>query len=260
MRVDSPNPVLVGWSMVRSLIRVEPPRPAGTGSCDHSLLGNALSRLATEGTHRLPDVEPMLVGYLEDMRTVDPDGLTPDEAKAFWINLYNAGALRLAASAQSAGEDSVLRVPGAFRSSFIVIDGQALSLDDVEHAKVRRFGDPRVHGALVCGSVSCPTLRKMPYVGEDLDAQLDDQLRSFLANGGAVPDSANNTISLSRVFNWFGSDFVRPHRMPTFLPSSSQKVLPAIGPWLSAEAAELAARGARVEYQTYDWGLRCSVA
>ena len=46
-------------------------------------------------------------------------------------------------------------------------------LDDIEHGKVRRFGDPRIHSALVCGSVSCPTLRFEPYEGDRLDASAD---------------------------------------------------------------------------------------
>lgn len=256
----SPNYLKVAWSIVRSLQRIEPPRPGGTGSVDHPLLEDALRELAEGGTSALPAVQPVLTAYLEKMRNVDPDALTSDGAKAFWLNLYNAGALQLAGTALAAGEDSVLRVPGAFQAPFVEIAGVPLSLDDVEHAKVRRFGDPRIHAALVCGSVSCPTLRSLPYEARGLSEQLDDQMRFFLANGGAVVDRAEHTIHLSRIFGWFGSDFVRPDRMPTFVPSRSRSVLRSIRPWLEGEAESLAGRAPSVRYQPYDWGLRCAVA
>lgn len=250
----------VAWSILRSLQRVDPPRPEGVGSVDHSGLAPVLTALAVGQTSALPETESTLDVYLDQVASIDPDSLRRDEALAFWINVYNGGALRLAARAMAGGHDSVLRVPGGFQEPFVMIAGRSLSLDDIEHAKIRRFRDPRVHSALVCGSVSCPTLRGEPYLGDGLDRQLDDQMRSFLANGGAVVDPSGQMVHLSRVFNWFGSDFVRPARMPTFLPSRSSRVLGALRPWLQDEAAEVADRGGGVEYQAYDWGLRCSVA
>ena len=114
--------------------------------------------------------------------------------------------------------DSALRVPGAFNVSWVTVGRESLTLTDIEHGKIRRFGDPRIHAALVCGSVSCPTLRHQPYQG-DIDEQLDDQMRSFLAIGGAVVDRDNGTLRLSRVLLWYGRDLVAPRRMPTLLPA-----------------------------------------
>lgn len=256
----APNPLRVAVSILQSLLRVAPPRLEGHAPLDHSGLAGSLSALATGPTQALLEVQSSLAAYLSQMESVSPDTLAPEHAKAFWINIYNVGALRLAGTALATGRDSVLRIPGGFRTPFATIDGERLSLDDVEHGKVRRFGDPRVHAALVCGSASCPTLRRTPYEGAGLDEQLDDQMRAFLAGGGAVPDSAARVIHLSRVFNWYGSDFVRPQRMPTFVPSRPRRTLASIRPWLAGEAAGLADRGARVVYQAYDWGLRCSVA
>ena len=90
------------------------------------------------------------------------------ERLAFWLNLYNAGALALAADTLSAGENTVLRIPGAFDAPWAMVGGESLSLNDIEHGKIRRFGDPRIHAALVCGSASCPTLRYEPF-GDNLE-------------------------------------------------------------------------------------------
>jgi hypothetical protein len=224
------------------------------------LLRRPLRRLADEGSQALGHLQADLTGYLEWLHGQSPDGLTHGEALASWINLYNAGALLLADRARSNHERSVLGVPRGFRSSFIDVAGEILSLDDIEHGKLRRFRDPRIHAALVCGSVSCPTLRGEPYAGAGLNEQLDDQLRYFLASGGSNVDRPGRVVRLSRVFLWFGADFVRPHRMPTFLPAARSSVLSALAPWLEPDVADwIASTHPRVEFQSYDWGLRCVV-
>lgn len=256
--VNGPNPIKVAWSILRSQLRTKRPKPTGAGSVVHSALLGPLQALAEGRTAALGEIRPDLDYYLGSLAAVDPDQLTTTDALAFWLNLYNAGALRLAANAFIAGEDSVLRVPGGFSGTFTTIAGESLSLDAIEHAKIRRFGDPRIHGAIVCGSISCPTLRNEPYVGERLDEQLDDQMRFFLRSGGA---SANQeALLLSRVFLWYGADFVRPGRMPTWAPTSKKKVALALREWFDEETgAVVDGKDLSIEFQPYDWGLRCSI-
>ncbi|HZD23788.1 MAG TPA: hypothetical protein VE569_10370, partial [Acidimicrobiia bacterium] len=110
------------------------------------------------------------------------------------------------------------------------------------------------------GSVSCPTLRSEPYSGENLDAQLDDQVRHFLTAGGCRPDIGKSVVHLSRVFLWFGADFVRPHRMPTLWPVRSSQTLAALKRWMDPDTASwIESVNPDVEFQRYDWGLRCTV-
>jgi hypothetical protein len=154
----------------------------------------------------------------------------------------------------------VLRVPGAFDRPWATISGEELSLNAIEHGKIRRFGDPRIHGALVCGSVSCPTLRYQPF-GPDLNEQLDDQMASFLAGGGAAVDRLSGTLRLSWIFLWYGGDFVRPKRMPTWLPARKRDLARVIARWLPADdAAWVLTSSPTVDYADYDWGLACSIA
>ncbi len=242
------------WNISRAIRKTRPPAPAGQASFDHGGFAPVLLALQKGGLAHVALKPDVLEGYIETTTEVDPDALSRNEALAFWLNLYNAGAIRLAVKAMMAGHDSVLRLPGAFGEAFARFGGENLSLDAIEHGKVRRFGDPRVHTALVCGSISCPTVRFEPYTGLSVDDQLDNQIRSFLAGGGAVlnPD---RSVSLSRILHWYGADFVRPHRMPTLLPSARSSVLQAIQRWLPDEM-----RGSRrVAFQPYDWGLGCSI-
>ncbi len=258
MMAAQPNPLRVALSILAAR-RTARPKPSGTGSVDHDELAHVLTELKQRGIAFLPDCIPTLQEYRDRLSSVDPDSLTRDEALAYWLNLYNAGALTLAAEAVDDDADSVLRVPGAFSDPWATVGDERLTLNDIEHGKIRRFGDPRIHGALVCGSASCPTLRLEPYDG-GVDVQLDEQMRTFLAMGGAFVDRDTSTIRLSRVFLWYGRDFVVSHRMPTLLPARRRAVINSVASWLSP-GDELWARKTRpkVEFADYDWALACSI-
>jgi hypothetical protein len=257
MSSDRPNYLKFGWSMLRAQ-RVAKPRPAGSGSVDHTGLGAVLDVLADAGVPGLAGQRPQIAAYVDDLAALDPDQLSRNEALAFWLNLYNAGALDLAARTALQRDRSVLRVPGAFSRPWVRVAGEALSLDDIEHGKVRRFGDPRIHGALVCGSASCPTLRYEPYAGPAVDKQLDHQMRAFLAGGGARYDEALQRLELSRIFKWYGADFVRPHHMPAWIPASKQAVVAAVEQWLDPGLRKRVGTTA-IGFQPYDWTLACSI-
>jgi hypothetical protein len=252
--------IRVGWSIVTVLRTVRSPNPIGIEGADPGDYGAVLAEVARQGPQSLSGLVGDLEAFIKAQGEIDPDSLSPSGSLAYWLNLYNAGALALAGRASLDARDSVLREPGAFTNPFVTVAGESLSLDGIEHGKVRRFGDPRIHGALVCGAVSCPTLRPTPYVWSDLDAILDDQMRAFLAGGGAAVDEGNGALHLSRIFSWFSGDFVRPTRMPTFLPGRRSKLVEAIVPWMEPEIARwLSEASPAVQFQPYNWGLRCSV-
>lgn len=257
---NGPNPLQTAWHMMRAR-RIKVPQPVGESAVDHGSLARVLDRLQRNGVRTLLDASDELIDYRDTLASEDPDELTPTESLAFWINLYNAGALHRAAQAYSHNYESVLRVPGAFSAPWVTVGGESMSLDDIEHGKIRRFGDPRIHGALVCGSVSCPTLRSEPFDGAGLDEQLDSQMRFFLSNGGSRLDRTENTLHLTRVLKWYGGDFVRPHKMPTLRPARASDLSSAISPWLDPDdALYVATIRPRVVFAAYDWGLGCSVA
>jgi len=256
---NGPNPLAAAWYMIRAR-RLRSPRPDGDGTVDHSPLAAVLDQLQSEGVRSLAGAASDLEAYRDAISSIDPDDLARQESLALWINLYNAGALHRAGRAFSRNYDSVLRVPGAFSAPWATVSGETMSLDDIEHGKIRRFSDPRIHGALVCGSVSCPTLRGEPFDGMALDEQLDDQMRSFLSNGGATLNKATNTLHLTRVLKWYGGDFVRPARMPTLRPARAPDIARAISHWFDPDDANhVAKHDPSVEFAAYDWGLGCSV-
>jgi len=256
---DTPNYIRGAWSILKAL-RSGHPNPTGDGSVDHAEFEKVLVRMKNGGLGMLPDLHPNLLDYVTRLEGIDPDSLTRSDSLAYWLNLYNAGALLLASEAQEAGLTSVLRTPGIFHRDRFVVRGESLSLDDVEHGKIRRFGEPRIHGALVCGSLSCPTLRPEPFTGASLEYQLDDQMRRFLAGGAVAIDTNRRSVTLSKVFQLYGPDFVRPTAMPAFRPVRKATILTALSPWLDDKSrSHLAGGGLSLSYQDYDWSLACTI-
>ena len=234
--MSGPNVLTVAAAALWAM-RVRRPRRFGKGAADHRGLKPVLDSLgAGPGVSNLD--EPALRAYLADMQAVPASELSRDHALAFWLNLYNALAVDLVREADASKAGSVLDVRSAFERRIVTVEGTRLSLTDIEHGKIRRFRDPRIHGALVCGSLSCPTLRPEPFQGERMEEQLEDQMRAFVSSGAVRVDRASETVSLSRVFLWYGADFAKPHRMPTWIPARRRDIGRAAVEWVGPEAIE----------------------
>jgi hypothetical protein len=231
---------------------------------DAELFARLLDRYARE----VPDAAGVRVDYrglagapewrrlVAGLAAAEPERLPagPDGRRArlaFWINAYNVLAI-----------DLVMRHPGVASireiGSFLRpvwgreagrVGGRGRSLGEIEHEILRPLGDPRIHGAIVCASVSCPPLRREPFAAERLDEQLDEQLRRWLASPekGLRVDAGAGTLHLSRVFDWFEADFEAAGGVLAFVA----RYAPATeGRWIAEHAGR-----ARVRYLPYDWGL-----
>jgi hypothetical protein len=173
------------------------------------------------------------------------------ERLAFWINAYNILAIDLVVRHPDVGSireiGSLLRPVWGREAG--QVGGRGRSLGEIEHEILRPLGDPRIHAAIVCASVSCPPLRREPFAAARLDEQLDDQMRRWLASPekGLRVDAAAGTVHLSRVFDWFAADFEAGGGALAF----AARFAPAVA------ARFLAERGAdvRVRYLPYDWDL-----
>ena len=135
------------------------------------------------------------------------------ERLAFYINAYNILAMKTVVDHWPL--DSIKDAGGLFGSVWKqdagVIGGRTVSLDQIEHRILRPLGEPRIHMAIVCASVSCPDLRPEPYRAARLDDQLDQQTRAFLANPGKGLRLKGSVARVSRIFDWFEEDFRRAY-------------------------------------------------
>lgn len=202
-----------------------------------------------------------LTGYLQEVAETDPARMNEPEALAFWINAYNAltmklivdnyptkSILRLALAGIKGIPFIVPKVNTPFKVKVGQVGGVTRTLDEIEHSIIRpTFSEPRIHFALVCAAMSCPPLRAEAYTGARLDAQLDDQGRTFLADStkNRVPLD-DDTIQLSKIFTWFESDF----------GGSEAAVQQFIARYAEGEVkAKLEAGGYRIESLGYNWTL-----
>lgn len=131
------------------------------------------------------------------------------ERLAFYINAYNLLTMKMIVEHQplaSIKEVGNLLWP-VWKRTAGTLGGETVSLDDIEHRRLRTLREPRVHFAIVCASVSCPDLRAEPYRAAQLDAQLDDQVLGFLANPGKGSAATDTHLRVSRIFDWFEADF-----------------------------------------------------
>jgi len=184
--------------------------------------------------------------FIELLRQLASSSLViPVESKekmAFWINVYNIGAVRLVVKHHP--EHSIRDIGYLFspvwKKKAIQIAGKWYSLDEIENRVLRPMGDPRIHFAIVCASISCPDLRNEAYSALQLDKQLDDQVRRFLQNTGKGLRFESGTVRVSKIFTWFAKDFRKNGGVQAFI----QKIIP-LEP------------GSRLAYLPYNWELNC---
>ena len=133
------------------------------------------------------------------------------EQLAFLINLYNASTIDLVLKNYpiKSFKDDVGGKEGPWKVEFVKALGKTYTLDHVEHELIRKhYAEPRIHFAVNCASEGCPPLRAEAFTGEKLEAQLEEQTKSFLAKKDANRFEGG-VLYLSPIFDWFKEDFIK---------------------------------------------------
>jgi len=158
-------------------------------------------------------------------------GITYNQFKAFWINVYNYLAVRVIfentcqfdlfgdcrplTSIRQVGEEQ----PSFFLNTvwdlkLLKINSmkEKLSLNDIEHGKLRSPPKPwkedaRIHACIVCASISCPNLRNRAYTVDDIDNEMTENTQDFLKNKKKGVDIVDGKLTATMIFNFFPNDF-----------------------------------------------------
>lgn len=188
-------------------------------------------------------------------RTTDPKPLEPDARKALYVNLYNATILELVLFRNPKGTIQELskapRDLEIFSRPFLVFDGKTVSLNDLEKRLRGEFADPRIHFAIHCASKSCPPIRPEPYGAPDLDGELDDAARKYLASKGVlqvIREGGKIRIVAPRIFDLYAADFKPGGGVLAFLAK--------YGP--PDAAAAIAAGKVKLDFAEHDWSLNAA--
>jgi hypothetical protein len=230
---------------------------AGTTPVSHEILDGLLKKYVKQDGmvdyQGLKTERNKLNEYL-DLLTSNPpndENWSEDEQLAYWINLYNAFTLDLILdhyplkSIKDIG--SSIQIPfvnSPWDIKFIEINGEKYDLNNIEHGIIRKnFNEPRIHFAVNCASFSCPKLRPEAYVGDRLDAQLEEQTIDFI-NDPDRNQIMKGKLKLSKIFLWYSGDFKNGQSLTEFIRRYSQT---------SFE------EDPKVNYMEYDWSLNESI-
>ncbi len=187
------------------------------------------------------------------------DSWSEAEQIAFLINAYNSLTLK-AIIDESPIKASIKDIAGVWRfNRHGLLQGEQ-TLNNIEHDILRaNFTEPRIHAALVCAAISCPYLRQEAFTGDQLDAQLDDQVRIFLSRSEVLEiDREKGEVKLSSIFDWFKEDWAAGFSTSEgFTGSDNERaVLNFISGYVDeADRDYLKAGDYSIRYSDYDWSL-----
>ena len=216
--------------------------------------------------------------FLRTLGSVDEnvfESWTEEQRLAFWINAYNAFTIKAIIDHYPikrsftlvgifyAPSDSILQIKGVWTKLQFRALGNMVTLDEIEHQILRKkFNEPRIHMAINCASISCPDLRNEAYTPEKLEEQLADASINFVNNPdkGVYVNEQSGKVKLSKIFKWFGDDFINNYGSKKLFNNYSLKenaVLNFTSEYIESEEVKeyLMNNKLKIGYLGYDWHL-----
>lgn len=194
--------------------------------------------------------DSLFMKTMSALALVDPTALpVSNQTKAFWINAYNFGAMRMIVEHYPVDTITSFKISlfkHPWSKASLRVGDHLYSLSEIEKEKLlKEYDDPRIVFAVSCAAVSCPDRTAKAFNGQDLDEQLDNQIREFFSNSGKglLIDRGQGRLTLSWILqkdaHLFGDD-IKAFVMP-YLPLESQG-------WLKNHDVE-------IHYFDHDWTL-----
>ena len=183
---------------------------AAASAMDHSSLQSVLSThvdAAGNVDYAAVQATGALDEYLTALETAAEPGGRADKM-AFWINAYNALTVDLIADNFPLSSIKELDGGDPWESRRFTVAGQLVTLNHIEHMILRPMGDARIHAAVNCASRGCPPLPRVAFTGARLDEQLNAVSTAWIQSNGITVDVEHGMVSLSKIFEWYGDDFV----------------------------------------------------
>ncbi|NIP46778.1 MAG: DUF547 domain-containing protein [Gammaproteobacteria bacterium] len=197
--------------------------PTSTASIDHGDWDVFLGRnLVThrDGVNRIAyakvseDDRQRLRSYLGKLAAIRISDYSREEQRAFWINMYNALTVDVVLEHYPVETIRAIRIsPGFFSigpwgKKLISVEGEKLSLDDIEHRILRPiWKDPRIHYAVNCASLGCPKLMPRAFTAANTEALLEQGARDFINSYHGARFEADGRLTASSIYDWFQEDF-----------------------------------------------------
>lgn len=235
--------------------------PASTLSVDHAAWDAFLATyvvVRADGANRVdyarvtPADKAALGRYIRALEATPVSKLARPQQRAYWINLYNA--VTVATVLKHYPVTSIRDIdisPGWFSdgpwgAKLVTVEGEKLSLDDIEHRILRPiWRDPRIHYAVNCAALGCPSLLARAYRADDMDRVLTANARAYVNDPRGARVEAGGGIVVSSIYEWFKADF----------GGTDRGVLAHLRKYAEGETASALAAARGIDGDAYDWTL-----
>ncbi len=169
------------------------------------------------------------------------DGASPAEKKAFYINAYNMVVIYQITKYYPL--KSALDQSGFFDQVKHTIAGERMTLNKLEIVKLlSTYKDSRVHFALSCAAKGCPKLASFAFFPNKLDQQLKDRSELALNSNYFIRlNQKDKKVSISMIFKWYEKDFT----------TNGNTVLSSINKFRNNKIPS----SYSIDYYKYDWSL-----
>ena len=227
----------------------------------HQLFSELLNKYVKNGLVDYKNLknDDRLDNYLAQLSNTNSTHFTQDQKLAFWINTYNAFTLKVVSENYPIKSITELHTGGkligyligktVWDKKFIIINNEKYSLNDIEHKILRQMNEPRIHFAIVCASISCPSLSNEAFNSNKLEVQLEKSVKKFINDSARNHfDLKNRKAYISKIFSWFNEDF----------GTSDDNILKFISNYLPYDIQEDLKKNFAnwsIVYKSYDWNL-----
>ncbi len=234
--------------------------PGATETVDHGAWQRILGTYLAPGADRVnrfayasigPADRHALDGYIARLAATPVSALARPEQLAYWINLYNALTVRVVldhypvASIRDIAISPGLFAIGPWDKTLIEVEGEAVSLNDIEHRILRPiWRDPRVHYGVNCAAIGCPDLQARAFTAENAEALLDAAARAYVNHPRGARIEAGR-LTVSSIYAWFREDF----------GGTEAGVIAHLTRYAGPEHVKALETVADIEDYEYDWAL-----
>lgn len=235
--------------------------PAATAAIDHDPWDRLLAAYSVQGGDGITRFayarlsagrdRSVLDDYLAGLGGVAISRYGRGQQLAYWLNLYNALTVKVVldhypvASIRDIDISPGLFADGPWGKPLIAVEGEAVSLDDIEHRILRPiWADPRIHYGVNCASLGCPNLPPRAFRAGTSDRQLTQGARDFV-NHPRGAQVENGRLTVSSIYVWFEDDF----------GGNAGGVIAHLRRYAAPPLARALAGVERIADHAYDWSL-----
>lgn len=199
----------------------------------------------------------LLDTYVDSLAVVSPESHperfpSREDKLVYWINAYNALTLKGVVDAYPVKSVKDIKLfSGFFNRTWHTVGGASYTLNNIEHDILRTdFQEPRIHAAINCASGGCPRLEARAYFPDDVDSRLEAAMTTFLREQRNVTvDPKGKTVTLSKILDWFESDFLEWYK--TKFNVDDPSILDYVALYVEGGFQTTW----KVRYHKYDWTL-----